>query len=61
MFTQGDGAWLKNKAEEPSLVAAMRAGSKMNVAGQSRRGTNTSYVYSLSGVTAALKDVAACQ
>jgi invasion protein IalB len=60
MFTQGDGAWLRNKAEEPSLVQAMRAGSKMNVKGQSRRGTATSYDYSLSGVTAALADATAC-
>ena len=60
MFTQGDGAWVKNKADEPTLVAAMRAGSRMSVAGQSRRGTATSYVYSLSGITAALKDATAC-
>lgn len=60
MFTQGDGAWLKNKADEPTLVNAMRAGRSMSVKGQSRRGANTSYEYSLSGITAALRDAQAC-
>ncbi|MEM1365783.1 MAG: invasion associated locus B family protein [Pseudomonadota bacterium] len=60
MFTQGDGAWLRNKAEEPTLVSAMRAGRAMKVDATSRRGTNTSYDYSLSGVTAALGDATAC-
>lgn len=53
MFTQGDSAWLLNAAEEPQLLAAMKAGRKMTVSGTSRRGNATSYPYSLSGVTAA--------
>ena len=53
MFTQGDSAWLLNAAEEPQLLAAMKAGKKMTVSGTSRRGNSTSYAYSLSGVTAA--------
>jgi invasion protein IalB len=53
MFTQGDSAWLLNKAEEPQLLSAMRSGKKMTVTAVSRRGTNTIYNYSLSGVTAA--------
>lgn len=53
MFTQGDSAWLLNAAEEPQLLAAMKAGKKMTVNGTSRRGNSTSYSYSLSGVTAA--------
>jgi invasion protein IalB len=60
MFTQGDGAWLRNKAEEPGLVQAMRAGRAMNVQATSRRGTATSYDYSLSGITAALGDATSC-
>lgn len=53
MFTQGDSAWLLNKDEEPELLAAMKAGSNMTVSAVSGRGNNTSYEYSLSGVTAA--------
>ena len=33
----------------------MKAGSKMVIKGTSKRGTNTTDIYSLSGVTAALK------
>ncbi len=36
-----------------SLISAMKKGSKMTVKGKSRRGTNTTDVYSLSGFTAA--------
>jgi hypothetical protein len=53
MFTQGDSAWLVNKEEEPALLAAMKAGSTMVVKAVSRRGNDTTYNYSLSGVTAA--------
>jgi len=61
MFTKGSNAWMENPAEEPAVVAAMRAGSKMSVSGQSRRGTQTTYAYSLSGVTASLKEVESCK
>jgi hypothetical protein len=53
MFTQGDSAWLVNKADEVELLDAMRAGSTMIVRATSRRGNSTVYNYSLSGVTAA--------
>ncbi len=53
MFTQGDSAWLLDKAEEPQLLSAMKAGRSMVVKAKSRRGNETSYSYSLSGVTAA--------
>jgi hypothetical protein len=53
MFTQGDSAWLVNKEEESALLAAMKNGSKMVVKAVSRRGNETVYDYSLSGVTAA--------
>jgi hypothetical protein len=53
MFAQGDSAWLLDKAEEPQLLAAMKAGRSMEVHAVSRRGNNTTYDYSLSGVTAA--------
>jgi len=61
MFVQGNNAWLKDLAQEPDLVAAMRAGSSMQVSGESKRGTQTKYTYSLSGVTAALSEVSNCK
>lgn len=61
MFTKGSNAWMENPSEEPTVVAAMKAGSKMSVSGQSRRGTVTSYSYSLSGITASLNDISNCQ
>lgn len=60
-FSKANTAWTENAAEDPSIVAAMRAGSKMNIKATSRRGTNTSYEYSLSGITAALKAIESCK
>ncbi|WP_026380307.1 invasion associated locus B family protein [Afifella pfennigii] len=59
MFTKGDSAWLLNAAEEPELFAAMKAGKSMKISGKSRRGNETTYEYSLSGVTAASNKVSA--
>ena len=61
MFSQGNNAWLENIAQESDLITAMRAGRSMKVSGQSTKGTQTSYTYSLSGVTAALNEVANCK
>lgn len=61
MFTKGKLAWLENAAEEPALVAAMKAGSKMKVAATSGRGNATSYMFSLSGITAALESIKTCE
>jgi len=61
MFTRGSNAWMENPAEEPQVVVAMRAGKSMSVSGQSRRGTQTKYTYSLSGVTASIKEIKACK
>ncbi|MCA1299700.1 invasion associated locus B family protein [Stappia indica] len=54
LFTKNDGAWMSNPAEERQLIAAMKAGSKMQVTGVSQRGTQTIYDFSLSGVTASI-------
>ena len=61
MFSQGNNAWLKDLSTEPDLVAAMRAGSRMKVSGESRRGTQTTYTYSLACVTAALSEGNNCK
>ena len=62
MFTQADSAWLVNKEDEAALLAAMKDGSSMLVKAVSRRGNETTYSYSLSGVTAAAdKMIAECK
>jgi hypothetical protein len=58
MFGQNDGAWIKNAAEEPQLVEAMRKGAEMIIKGKSTRGTETTDTYSLKGLTNALERVA---
>lgn len=52
LSTQGGHAWASD-ADDPKLVAAMRAGSDMVVKGRSSRGTLTTDTYSLIGFTAA--------
>lgn len=61
MFVKGESAWMENAAEEPQLVANLRAGRAMTVEATSQRGTETSYTYSLSGVTAALNSINDCK
>ena len=58
MYTQDDGAWVKNAAEEPQLVEAMRKGGEMVVRSVSSRGTKTTDDYSLKGISDALDKVA---
>jgi hypothetical protein len=57
MYTQSDGGWVKNAAEEPRLVEAMRKANDMTVKGTSTRGTDTTDVYSLKGLSQALDRV----
>jgi hypothetical protein len=54
MYTQADGAWVKNAAEETRLVDAMRKGQDLTVKGTSAKGTGSSDVYSLRGLPQAL-------
>ncbi|MBB6261190.1 hypothetical protein FHS77_001740 [Paenochrobactrum gallinarii] len=61
MFVNGKSGWMENAAEEPQLIAAMRGGADMVVKAQSQRGTNTTYTYSLKGITAALNAVQNCK
>ncbi|MEM9220889.1 MAG: invasion associated locus B family protein [Pseudomonadota bacterium] len=58
LFTKDDGAWMETPADEAQLVAAMKAGSRMTVKGKSARGTDTTYSFSLSGVTAGANRIA---
>ncbi len=58
MYTQKDGAWIKNAAEEGRLVDAMRKGPDMVVKGTSGKGTLTTDKFSLKGLAQALDRVA---
>jgi invasion protein IalB len=58
MYTQNDGAWIKNVADEARMVEAMRKGSDMTIHGTSSHGTKTIDEYSLKGVTDALERAA---
>jgi hypothetical protein len=57
MYTQNDGAWIKNAAEEPKLVDAMRKGGDVTIKGTSARGTGTVDVFTLKGLAQALDKV----
>ena len=57
MYTQNDGAWIKNAAEEPKLIDAMRKGGDLTIKGTSARGTGTVDVFSLKGLAQALDKV----
>jgi invasion protein IalB len=54
LYTQGDGAWIKNMTQEVQMVDAMRSGGTIVVKGESARGTATTDTYSLKGLTEAL-------
>jgi Invasion associated locus B (IalB) protein len=59
MYTQSDGAWVKNAAEETRLVDAMRKSGDLTVKGTSAKGTASVDVYSLRGLPEALNRVGA--
>jgi hypothetical protein len=54
MYTQGDGLWIKNAAEEERMVDAMRKASDVTVKGVSAKGTETTDTFSLKGLSQAL-------
>jgi invasion protein IalB len=59
MYTQNDGAWVKNAAEEAQMVEAMRKGADMVIRSISTHNTKTTDTYSLKGIADALDKVAA--
>ncbi len=58
MYTQGDGLWIKNAAEEERMVDAMRKSADVTVKGMSAKGTETTDTFSLKGLAQALDKVA---
>ena len=57
MYTQNDGAWIKNAADEPRLVDALRKGTDAMVKGTSAKGTASTDTYGLRGLAQALDRV----
>lgn len=58
LYTQLDGAWIKNAAEEAQMVDAMRSGDNAIVKGGSAKGTQTTDTFTLKGVSQALDRMA---
>ena len=58
MYTQGDGLWIKNAAEEERMVEAMRKSADAVVKGVSAKGTETTDTFSLKGLGQALDRIA---
>ena len=58
MYTQGDGLWIKNAAEEERMVDAMRKAADVTVKGVSAKGTETVDTFSLKGLSQALDKLA---
>ncbi len=54
MYVSDNEAFIEKATDETSLVRAMRRGADMRVSAVSSRGTATSYVISLRGVSASL-------
>ena len=55
MVAKGQNMWLKNPAEEPRMLDALRKGAGLEVKGTSKRGNPTADKYSLSGMNQAVK------
>jgi Invasion associated locus B (IalB) protein len=58
LFTKDEGAFVEKPEQENKLIEAMKAGSTMKIDGRSIRGTNTSDIYSLKGLSEALERAA---
>jgi hypothetical protein len=58
MYTQGDGLWIKNAAEEDQMVQAMRRSADAIVKGVSAKGTETVDTFSMKGLSQALDRIA---
>ena len=54
MYTQNDGAWVKNAAEEAKLLDTMRKGAEVVIKATTSRGTQTTDTFSLKGIAQAV-------
>jgi hypothetical protein len=55
LVAKGQNMWLKNPAEEPRMLDALRKGSGLEIKGTSKRGNPTSDKYSLAGISQIVK------
>jgi invasion protein IalB len=55
LVAKGKNMWLKNPAEEPRMLDAMRKGAGLEIKAASKRGNATSDKYSLAGMSQVLK------
>jgi invasion protein IalB len=58
MYTQNDGAWVKNAADETKMVETMRKGADVVIKATTSRGTQTTDTFSLKGISQAVDRVA---
>jgi invasion associated locus B (IalB) protein len=54
LYTQQDGAWIKDATQEAKMVDAMRSGDNVVIKGVSAKGTQSTDTFSLKGVSQAL-------
>ena len=54
LYTQQDGAWIKNAADEANMINAMRSGQTAVIKGVSAKGTQSSDTFTLKGLSQAL-------
>ena len=54
MYTEKDGAWIKNLAEEARLVEAMRKGAELTIRARRPATPRSTDLYSLKGLTQAM-------
>lgn len=54
LYTQQDGAWIKNAADEAKMVDTMRSGDSAVIKGVSAKGTQSTDTFSLKGISQAL-------
>lgn len=57
LMPRNDMTWLKSAADEPVVLAAMRAGRTLEVAVRSARGNATTDTYSLTGFSATFDEL----
>jgi hypothetical protein len=53
-YTQNEGAWIRNAAEEAQVIDSMKRGTSFSVKATSKRGNEVSDLYSLTGFSGAL-------
>jgi hypothetical protein len=54
MYTQNDGAWVKNAAEEAKMIDTVRKSADVVIKATTSRGTQTTDTFSLKGVAQAI-------